>query len=141
MWTDETANRREQERALVGAALLDEAAARLLLTELREHELLDPTARLTWWALRRAYEPGRGIVEEIERAASLEELKEFRATVEGRAPDVDDAPAVNMTDVEIMVEALDCAGLLVAAAARTPWLPWSSTGRRSGWRWRRPARW
>lgn len=115
MWTDETMNRREQERALVGAALLDEAVARLLLTELREHELIDPTARLTWWALRRSYEPGRAIEEELEEAVRQDELEEFWAAVEGRAPDLDDEPAVNRTDLEIVVEALDCAGLLVAA--------------------------
>lgn len=46
--------RREQERALLGAALLDDEFARLLLAEVADGELTDRPCALVLWALRRA---------------------------------------------------------------------------------------
>lgn len=106
-------DRADEERALVGAALLDEAIARLLFSELRDHELLDPTARLACWALRRAYEPGPAIEAELEKAVREEELALFWAAVDGdERPVDDDHVPTDMTDVEIVIEALHCAGLM-----------------------------
>lgn len=105
-------DRADEERTLVGAALLDEAIARLLFSELRDHELLDPTARLACWALRRAYEPGPAIEAELEKAVRDEELALFWSAVDGDEWPVDDHVPTDMTDVEIVIEALHCAGLM-----------------------------
>lgn len=84
---------REHERALAGAAILDEQVARMLLTELDEQAFTDPTARLALWAVR------RGLV----AADHADDL------------DVPDGEPPAMTDVELIVEVLDCAGLLAEA--------------------------
>jgi hypothetical protein len=105
---------REQEQALVGAALLDESVARFLLSELAERDLSDPTSRLVLWALRRAYELPREILEEIERASEEWALEAAWSAVDGTEL-AEDRGAPEMTDLEMTIEALDCAGLLDAA--------------------------
>ncbi len=80
----------EQEQALAGACMIDDQVARMLLTELDEQAFTDPTARLAMWAV------GRGL-EATDHADDLD-------VPEGEPP--------LMTDVAMVVEALDCAGLL-----------------------------
>ena len=81
---------RNHERALAGAAILDDKVARMLLTELDEQAFTDPTARLALWAVRRGLE----------------------ATDQADDLDVPEGEPPVMTVVEMIVEALDCAGLL-----------------------------
>lgn len=89
----------EHERALAGAAILDLAIARLLLTELDERDFGDPTARLVLQVLR--------------EGLRAEELLEADPTW-----DRDEPPPsgwVEPTDLEIVVEMLDCSGRLEMA--------------------------
>lgn len=81
---------RDYERALAGAAILDDKVARMLLTELDEQAFTDPTARLALWAVRRG-------LDAADHADDLDVL-------EGEPPP--------MTGIDMIVEALDCAGLL-----------------------------
>ncbi|MCW8138511.1 MAG: hypothetical protein KIT58_06370 [Planctomycetota bacterium] len=86
-------NALELERALAGAAILDDKVARMLLSELDLETIADPTARLALWAVRRG----------LEAADLVDDL------------DVPEGEPPPMTDVELIVEALDCAGVLEAA--------------------------
>ena len=81
---------REHERALAGAAILDDQVARMLLTEFDEQAFTVPTARLALWAVRRGLE--------------AEDQSDDLDVPEGEPP--------VMTVVEMIVEALDCEGLL-----------------------------
>ena len=81
------------ERALAGAAILDDTVASMLLTELDEQGFTDPTVRLALWAMRRG----------LEAEAHADDL------------DVPEGEPPPMTDVAMIVEALDCAGLLEEA--------------------------
>ena len=83
-------NTTELERALAGACMIDQCVARMLLTELDEQAFTDPTARLAMWAVRRGLE--------------AEELADDLDVPEGEPP--------VMTGAAMIVEALDCAGLL-----------------------------
>lgn len=85
----------EQERALVGAALLDSSIGDLLVAELTEADFTDPTARLVFWTLL-----------EDQRVTRLLDL-------EGVPVELSDEEA--LTDLEGYAMTLDCRGLLEAA--------------------------
>lgn len=85
----------EQERAVVGAALLAPSIADLLVAELTEADFTDSTARLVFWALR-----------EDQRVTRQLDLEGVPAEVAD-----EEAP----TDLAGYVMTLDCAGLLEAA--------------------------
>ena len=105
---------RDHERALAGACMIDDRVARMLLAELDEQAFLDPTARLAMWAVRRG----------LEAADEADDL------------DVPKGEPSVMTDVAMIVEALDCAGACSRRpAAPRPWSPWPRTGRRCTRRW------
>jgi hypothetical protein len=85
------------ERALAGAAILDLDVARLLLSELDEDGFEDPTARLVLRVLRE----GLHAEEQFYGCGVLEE-------------DLPEPPPgwVELTDLEMVLEVLDCSGRL-----------------------------
>jgi hypothetical protein len=82
--------RTDREQALAGAAILDDELARLVLTEIELDEITDQTARLAMWAVHRG----------LEAADHADDLG------------VPDGGPPVMTELDMIVEALDCAGLL-----------------------------